>query len=419
MKLFKESIFSALHEVYTNKLRAFLSLLGISIGIFCIISVMSAVDSLEQNIKGSFEKLGDNVIYVQKFPWAEDPRMNWWKYIRRPVSKYSEYEALKERLTRAQAVSMVLFLSGKTAKHRSFAVQGVTAMSITHDYESIGNFTFEEGRYFSLMESQRGMNVAIVGHSVKQELFPNVDNIVGREMTFMGRKVIIIGVLEREGKDIIGWSSDDNVILPFNYIKKFVKVDGFMVDPFIAVQAKDDADYNELRSEIRMVMRSERKLKPTEDDNFALNQLSIISNALAPVFSIINVAGIVIGLFSILVGGFGIANIMFVSVKERTNLIGIKKALGAKRWFILLEFLTEAVVLCVIGGGIGLVAVFLALQGFEWYIKNSADLLFNFRLSWQNASIGIGLSAIIGLLSGFIPALMASIMKPVDAIRSK
>lgn len=418
LKLFRESILSSFHELGANRLRAFLSVLGITIGIFCIISVFSAVDSLENNVKTSFRKLGENVIYVQRFPWSEDPRANWVKFFRRPSAKYSEFKLLQERLVNADAVAIMLFLKGKTAKHGSYVMEDVDLFATTHDYYRMKDFEFDEGRYFSFSESQRGTNVALIGGNIAAELFPNQHGIAGRKIKMMNREIIIAGVLKKEGDDIIGMTYDNNIIIPYNYAKTIIDVDGIWTEPFIAIKSAEGITQEEMMDETRGVMRSIRKLKPRQEDNFALNQVSVITSVLTAVFGVINTAGGAIGLFSILVGGFGIANIMFVSVKERTPMIGIKKALGAKRIFILLEFLMEATVLSVLGGLIGLLLVYAESFIIENVIQKAFEINFAFELSLNNATIGILLSIAIGLVAGFIPALFASLMKPVDAIRA-
>ena len=418
IKLLRESIFSSFHELNANRLRTFLSVLGITIGIFCIISVFSAVDSLENNVKTSFEKLGENVIYIQRFPWNEDPRANWIKFFRRPSAKYSEFKLLKEQLGSADAVAIMLFIKGKSAKHGNYIMEDVDLFATSHDYYKMKDFDFDDGRYFSSSESQRGSNVAIIGGNIAGELFPSQHEIAGRKIKVMDRELTVVGVLKKEGDDIIGMTYDNNIIVPYNYAKTIINVDGKWVEPFIAIQATEGVDQEEMMDEARGAMRTIRKLKPRQEDNFALNQVSIITGVLTAVFRIINMAGGAIGLFSILVGGFGIANIMFVSVKERTPMIGIKKALGAKRLFILIEFLMEAIVLSTLGGLIGLLLVYIESLILENVIKTAFDINFSLNISLNNALTGIILSLSIGLVAGFIPALLASKMRPVDAIRA-
>ena len=416
-KLFRESVIIAFQEIMGNRLRAFLSLLGITIGIFCIISVLTATDSLEMNIRGSLGKLGDNVLYVQKFPWNEDPSKSWWKYISRPIAKYDEYKQLHERLTGAEGVSVMLFQGGKTLKSQSNSVERVTLLSVTHDYYKVKAIDVEYGRYFTPSESQRGAEVVILGAGVAEELFPRTQNVIGKTVKVMGRDVSVIGVFKKEGEDIIGWSVDNQVLLPYNFTKTILNVKSENVEPFIAVKAKEGVKTEDLKQEIRGVMRSIRRLPPTKEDNFAINELSLITGVLDVIFGVITVVGVFIGGFSILVGGFGIANIMFVSVKERTNIIGIKKALGAKSMFILLEFLVESVILCMIGGIFGILAVLLESYLMGIVMKKYYDMDFAFILTFKNMAIGLSISIVLGVVFGFIPAYLASRMKPVDAIR--
>jgi putative ABC transport system permease protein len=418
LKLTKESIIIAFQEIVNNKLRAFLSLLGITIGIFCIISVFTAVDSLEKNVKTSFQKLGDDVIYIQKQPWNEDPSENWWKYFRRPTAKYKEYKNLQEKSINAEAVSLMLYLGGKTVKYEGNSVEKITIACLTHDYYKLREMAFAEGRYFSTMESNNGINVCILGYEVAQELFPNTQNIVGKTVKLLGRDVKVIGVTAREGDDVLGWSSDDNVFVPYAFVDRFMKLNNWWTEPFIAVKAKDNITVDILSEEVRQIMRNERKLRPKEPDNFAINRLSIITGVLNIVFGVINIAGGAIGIFSIIVGAFGIANIMFVSVKERTHIIGVKKALGAKRIFILIEFLIEAMVLCFLGGLFGLFFVWIESYLLEYLIREFKDMEFAFILTSGNIVLGLILSVGVGLVAGFIPALAASRMSPVEAIRS-
>lgn len=418
LQLTWESIVIAYQEIVNNKLRAFLSLLGITIGIFCIISVMTAVDSLELNIRRSFEKLGDNVMYVEKFSWGEGSKMAWWKYLRRPNPDYQEFVALKERLVDAEGVALLYIKQGKTAKRGQFKTDNAQINAVTFDYNKIKDLQFEEGRYFSYLESQKGTNGAVIGSTIADELFPG-QSAVGKTLKVLGTEVRVIGVLRKEGEDLIGLSPDDHITLNYNFVKNFIDMERNVMGTRLAIKAKDGVDEQVLKDEVRIAMRNARGLNPVQEDNFAINEVSMFSSILSSVFASINFAGMFIWIFSILAGGFGIANIMFVSVKERTPLIGIKKSLGAKNIYILIEFLVEAVVLCLIGGAIGLVLVFIGAKMAEYLILKYEEMEFLFPLSLGNITIGLSISAIVGVVFGFIPAFIASRMKPVDAIRSK
>ena len=416
LRIFKESVAIAIRELRVNKLRTILTLLGISIGIFCVISIFSSVDSLENNLRTSINKFGSNVIYVTKFPWAPEEgetEYPWWKYWNRPYAKFDEMRTLQEKLTGAEAVAVSIWMGGPVLKNGDRNMTNATLNGVSQDYNRIMDLNLQSGRYFTGAEVNSGQPKAIIGYEVGMQLFPNNIDPVGREIDIFGQKVMVIGLFAKEVKTLIQNTNDDLVMVPYQYLVSKVKVDGFQVEPAILVKAKDGVPLDELKDEIRGVMRADRRVRPSQEDNFALNQISVISNQLSQLFGVLDVVALIIGGFAILVGGFGIANIMFVSVRERTNLIGIKKALGAKNYFILLEFLIEAIILSIIGGLIGLVLVFFTVQGL------SAAIDFKLTLDLKNIIWGISTSAIIGFIAGIIPAIVAARMRPVDAIRFK
>ena len=208
------------------------------------------------------------------------------------------------------------------------------------------------------------------------------------------------------------------MVVPYGVVGNFLNLYNGENDPLLAVTPKKGNTVDELKFEVRGAMRSIRRLSPNIDDDFAVNQVSVFSEGIKALFGIVNIAGLIIGLFAVIVGGFGIANIMFVSVKERTYIIGIKKAIGAKQIYILLEFLLEAIVLCVLGGIAGLIVVVSLLGTLQWVMVNVVESDFKFYITAENLAIGIGISVVTGIISGFIPAWNASRMRPVDAIRS-
>lgn len=410
----------ALYELWNNKLRSFLSFLGITIGILCIISVLTAVDSLERNVTSSVNSLGSNIIYVERWPWDFSEDYPWWEYIKRPEPTYQEMEFLKENLTLAEGVCLLRYAGGDNeVSFGNTSIDGVTIIGVSHDYYQIKDLEFEEGRYFSSEESSRGSNLVILGNTIAEILFPGFPRKVGLEIKVGGMKYTVAGVLQREGKDLFNFSLDENVIMPYNFFRT-VYGDGAQGSgvSLIAVNPGEGMAALEAEYEIRGLMRSIRKLSPKEADNFAINRISLLEDQISSLFKVLNSAGFLIGIFAILVGGFGIANIMFVAVKERTKQIGIKKSLGAKNGYILLEFLTEAVVLCTTGGVIGLGLVFAVFKGLDEVIRRSAELDFVFTLSLENIFIGLGISIITGVVFGILPAYNASQMKPVDAMRS-
>jgi len=410
-KLLKESFLFANDALKQNKMRTFLSLLGVTIGIFTIISVFSAVDTLRNNLQKSVDKLGSNSIYIEKFPWIMNEDSPWWKYLQRPDPKLREFDDLQRRSQTAVAMSYELNIDNRTVKYKSNTVDGAQINAASQDHDKTWNFDFEDGRYFTGLESRAGSAVTIIGHEIAENLFPS-GGAVGKQIKIMGRYVTVVGVFKKEGSSMIGLSNDKNILLPLNFAKDIIDVQNSNYGPHIVVMGKPGTSTDEVESEIRQIMRSIRRLRPGEDDNFALNRTTIISGALDVAFGVLHTVGLIVGAFSILVGGFGIANIMFVSVKERTNIIGIQKSLGAKSYFILLQFLIEAVFLCLMGGVVGLGLVY----GGTFLVKAIFDV--QVVLDIKNIIIGIATSLSIGIISGIIPAYFAARMDPVEAIRS-
>jgi putative ABC transport system permease protein len=410
LRLIGESFRFASDALRQNKLRTMLSLLGITIGIFTIIFVFSAVDSLRAKLQSSVDKLGSNTVFVQKWPWGGFGDYPWWKYVNRPEPSLRDYQLLKDRLEYAQGVSYEISANERTVKYRANSVEGAGVRAASQDFNKTWNLDFQEGRYFTENESKSGAPVVLVGADIADGLF-NGDTGVGKSITIMGRRVNVVGVFKKEGEDMLGMSQDKNIVMPLNFAKGIMDVQSERYDPTITVRGYDHIALDEVESEIRGAMRSIRRIKPGAEDDFALNKSTIASNNLDQMFSIVNKGGWAIGIFSILVGGFGIANIMFVSVKERTNIIGIQKSLGAKNYFILLQFLFESIALCLLGGLLGLFLVYLITL-----LTKAGG--FEVILFLNNIILGIGVSVAIGVISGFWPAYSASRLDPVEAIRS-
>jgi putative ABC transport system permease protein len=411
LKLIRESFLFAYDALRQNKLRTLLSLLGVTIGIFTIIAVFSAVDTLRNNLQKSVNKLGSNSIYIQKWPWIGEDNFPWWKYMQRPVPKLRDFEQIRRRSQTAKAISYEISIDNRTVKYGSNTVDGAQIDAVSHDHDKTFNFDFQDGRYFTDIESRTGAPVTIIGYDIADNLFPG-GTAIGKQIKIMGRKVNIIGIFSKQGKDMLGISTDNQVLLPLNFAKNIIDIEAEKYGPNIIVRGQDNLTDVEVESEVRGLMRSIHSIRPGADDDFSLNKSSMISNQLDQLFGIVNIGGWIIGGFSILVGGFGIANIMFVSVKERTNIIGIQKSLGAKNYFILLQFLIEAVVLCLLGGGMGLLLVYLGTL----IVKSAADV--EVILDSGNVIFGIGISVAIGMISGIVPAWFASRLDPVEAIRT-
>lgn len=411
LKLIKESLLFALSSLVSNRLRTFLSLLGITIGIFAIISVFTILDSIERNIKDSIASLGDNVVYVQKWPWEFSGEYKWWKYLNRPLPKLDELKEISERTNSIEAGAFMIS-ANKSVQVEENSMDGVILIAATHDYDKIRSFEIQKGRYFSYFESSSGKNIALIGNEIAENLFKG-QNPVGKFFKLMGRKIRVVGVFEKEGQDLISNMSADNVVLvPVNFARKFIDIESEMNNPMIMLKSKEGVSALDLTEELEGIMRSIRRLKPKAEDNFALNRTSLLTQGFDSLFSMVTLVGIIIGGFSILVGAFGIANIMFVSVKERTRQIGIQKSLGAKNYFILLQFLYESVILCLIGGLVGLVLIYAGS------VLGGRLIDMEFPLTVDNVILGLGISVFAGLISGIVPASMASRLNPVDAMNS-
>lgn len=411
LALIKESFFFAWSALNASRLRTFLSLLGITIGIFSIITVFTIVDSLEHNLKTGIQELGDNVVYIHKWPWEFKEDFPWWKYMNRPVPTVKEFERLNGKVNTAQA--MAFHVAGrKPVKYKSNTIDNVTITGGSYEYDRITNFDIAEGRYFTESESNAGRNTCLIGSTIAEALFLNGENPLGKNIKIGGIKLQVIGVFKKQGESLLGNSTDAQILVPVNFIRNHVDIRSENLDPYIAVKAKDGIANDQMKDELRGLMRGLRQLSPETEDDFALNETKVISQGFDGLFSVVGLAGWIIGGFSILVGGFGIANIMFVSVKERTSLIGIQKSLGAKNYFILMQFLFESVFLSLIGGLMGLLLIWLLTLA----IGDSVGM--DIFLSQSNVILGVTISFLIGIISGFVPAYSASQLDPVEAIRS-
>lgn len=408
-RLLKEGFLFAVNSVVVNKLRTFLSLFGITIGIFSIISVFTVLDWMEKAIRDSIASMGDNVIYVHKWPWGLNMNLNWWDIARWPSVSEEDYQAMINKSTKAESICLMVS-QGKQIKYKKNIASDVAISAVTDGFENIRSFEIENGRYFTPEEAASGKNVAVIGAVLAERIFDK-ENPDGKQVTIGGKKTTIIGVFKKEGKGGLTDSGmDESTLISFNFAKSFINMKNNFVDRTLMVKARNGVQIEELIDETTMILRAARRIHPNEVTNFSINRASVISQSFDGVFAGINLGGWLIGGFAILVGGFGIANIMFVSVRERTNQIGIQKALGAKRFFILQQFLVESFLLSLLGGILGVLMIFIGTV----VINYLYDL--NIYLTIGNIILAISISGIIGIVAGYAPAYAAAKMNPVDAI---
>lgn len=416
VRIFTETLKLTLQQLLANKLRTFLSLFGITIGIFSIISIFTAVDALKNNINTSISSLGDNVLFINKWAWTFDGPSDypWWKYFQRPDVKQENFKYLQSKSRLSEYMTFEVNprsspeVSYKARKTKKAYISGVTA-----DYGRVFQLDIARGRFFSAMEVNNGVNVCVIGGDIAEKLFANIEDPIGYELKMDGKPVHVVGVIRKKGEDLLGFNFDKAVIVPYPYFDKVFSNSPNSQDATIEVRARPGVTLDALREELTGIMRASRKLRPRQEDDFSINQLSVLATGFQGLFSGLGLVGGIIGGFAILVGGFGIANIMFVSVSERKAIIGIKKALGATNMDILLEFLLESIFLCLIGGLMGLLLVYLLTD-----VATKASGM-DFALSMKNVGIAFGISFVLGIISGIIPAWIAARMDPVEAIRSK
>jgi putative ABC transport system permease protein len=386
--------------------------MGIAIGIFCMVAVFTAVDSIKKNLDDGMNKLGNNFIMIQKWPWAfGDSNYAWWKYWNRPVPTRDELNFLKSEISSCANGDITVTVSNISLKNKDVELENLNATACTASFAQMNDMEFLTGRFFNNNEEVSASPLVIVGYQTAWQLNNNVEALVGNEIQLNGKRVIVIGVLKKMGNGLFSDLNDHSVLIGYNFLKNIQSLTDNDADATIKLVAKKNVSVDVLKDEITRCLRGIRKLRPTQEDNFALNELSILKNGFNTMFASINLGGFFIGLLALLIGAFGIANIMFVSVRERTKQIGIKKALGAKRLDILLEFLLESVLLCSIGGMLGISFVFILVKMMLWV----AD--FKLYLTANNILFGTTISIVIGLIAGFIPAYTASKLDPVKAIR--
>lgn len=412
LEIIASSLKMAMQELWKNKLRTFLSLFGVTIGIFCIIGVLSTVQSLEYNLQKEIKSLGTNTIYIDKWDYSSGggPDYPWWKYVNRPNQKFDEVEEIKSRTSSAKFVAFKIHTQDRI-EYKDRVLNNIIQYGISEEFSSIQPIEIAFGRYISDAEFERGTNAVVIGNEVAEKLFIEPEIALNKVISTRGKKCVIVGVIKKQGQQMLGgWRFDQSIVMSYRFARNIM--DERRADPLILVQGLDHISAAVLKEDLNGSMRSVRRLSPTQENNFALNSISDFSDLMSQAFVSVNIGGWAIAALSLIVGMFGVANIMFVTVKERTSQIGLKKAIGAKKSVILTEFLLESAFLCIIGGIIGISLVFIAAQivtrVFDFPIFLSSSLLL----------IAVGICLTVGLIAGILPAIRAAKMDPVVAIRS-
>jgi putative ABC transport system permease protein len=406
----------ALGSLIGNRLRTGLTMLGVSIGIFAITIIFTLVNSLTFSLNRNLSELGNSVLFVFHFPWTNDAMSNWQKYMQRPMVNYSEYLKLKKGLAHVDGVSFDARASRQTLRSRHVELSPVPVRSVTLDYFMINSLEFEAGRPFNEVEIDGGRPVAVIGHNVAQALFP-MTSPIGKVVELKGKKLRVVGVVALSGSNMFGNSPDDMTLIPYSLGARLYDMRSPRVEKIIAVKVADAKYIDLVEDEIVGIMRSTRGLRPRTDNDFEINRPEMLMKMFSSATDYLRFGGIFISLFSILVGGFGIGNIMFSTVKERTFEIGLQKSLGATRRFILFQFLFESVLLCFLGGLLGLLLNYGVTLLLQWAIEQ-AGVGFTMVTSWSSLGLGVLISVLIGIVSGYIPARIAARMDPVESMRA-
>lgn len=416
MRRILEILFSSLsltlQEFRSHKVRTMLSLSGVAFGIFCIIGVLAMVDSLQRAVQNDIKALGSNTVYIDKWEYGGGGDYPWWKYMKRPSPKMEEMLLLEQKVPSALNIAMNINTSDRLEVADN-VVTGVNYYGVTEDFSKIQKIEIDMGRYLQQSDYDYAANSIVMGYEIAENLFGKPEKAVGQLIVMKGgKRAVVVGLIKKQGKSILGgFEFDKSIIMPYNYLKTLIREE--YSSPVIMVQGKETVPMVQLKDELAGAMRSIRKLKPSQDDDFSLNDIDSFAEFMDNIFKYVNQGGWAIAALSLIVGMFGVANIMFVTVRERTSQIGLKKAIGAKKHMILTEFLLESAFLCILGGLLGLAGVFIltliagAAAGFAITISPSILIL------------AISICVIVGIMAGIIPASIAARMDPVVAIRSK
>lgn len=401
----KEGLLIALRAIRSNKVRAILTMLGIFIGITVVVLMSTAIKGIDNSFQNGISALGSDVLYIDKWAWFGN--VDWWKLRNRKNLDMDDFQKFKEMANLPLAVAPVLNTQ-QTIKFEDRRVESANCNGSNADYVMTTNFSFAQGRFYSDIESEGSRNVAVIGSEIAKTLFP-LGDALDKTIKVGAQNFKVVGVLTEQGSFILGpWNPDNQVFVPIGTIFKY-----FMNETFgsitINVRAQNPAMLEETKAEAEGIMRKLRGLKYSEENDFSINQQEGLVDNYNQVVGVIQIAGLFITGLSLFVGAIGIMNIMFVSVKERTKEIGIRKAIGAKRRTILFQFLLESSVICLVGGLAGLIAAVLLSMLVDQFIPTS--------IQYDAVILAIFVSLLTGIISGLAPAYTAAKLDPVEALR--
>jgi putative ABC transport system permease protein len=401
----KESMLIALRAIRGNKVRSSLTMLGIIIGITAVVVMSTAIKGIDNSFQTGMSALGSDVLYIDKWAWFTNE--DWWKLRARRNINMEDYERFKELATLPSAVAPVIN-SRQTIKYGDRRVESVFLNGSTADYVKTTNFTFDMGRFYSEIESKSSRYVAVIGSEIAKNLFPRGDAL-DKTIKIGGVNFQVVGVLTEQGSWLLGsFNPDNQVFIPIGTVfKNFLGQAWNSIT--INVRAQSPTMLEDTKIEAEGVMRKVRGLTINEENDFSINQQEGLMSTLYDVVGVIQIAGLFITGLSLFVGAIGIMNIMFVSVKERTREIGIRKAIGAKRRTILGQFLLESSFICLMGGMVGLLLAILISMMINQFIPTSVQ--------YDAVIIAILVSLITGIIAGLAPAYTAAKMDPVEALR--